>query len=63
MTNYDTNLYTEGIGRNEGEEHQKSHLYKDESGSLMPMCRKGWNRSDGAGFSILRTSLTSAGRC
>lgn len=46
--------YIEAIGRNPGEEKGHSHLYAILNGEYTPMCRYGWNRSNGAGFSILR---------
>lgn len=67
--------YVEAIGRNPGEEKQHSHLYVEinEPASAivglgtrtgyLPMCRKGWNRSDGAGFSIFRGHRGARGLC
>lgn len=57
-------LYRECIGRNPGEEYGHSHLYQqDDNGDLTPMCRYGWNRSDGAGFSVFRGHRGSKGLC
>lgn len=56
--------YVPGIGRNEGEQYQCSHLYAVYSdGSMLPMCRKGWNRSNGEGFSIFRGHIGAKGIC
>ena len=69
--------YVEAIGRNPGEELQHSHLYKKVSTptdvaalsglgartGYLPMCRYGWNRSDGGGFSILRGHTGARGLC
>lgn len=69
--------YVEAIGRNEGEDKQHSHLYvlvsqptdvaamvglRARTGYL-PMCRYGWNRSDGEGFSIFRGHRGARGLC
>jgi hypothetical protein len=67
-------VYVEAIGRNPGEERQHSHLYvvderpdpKDSRlvvTGYLPMCRKGWNRSDGESFSILRGHRGKRGLC
>lgn len=56
--------YVIGMGRNPKEEDQCSHLYARYSdGSMLPMCQKGWNRSDGAEFSILRGHVGRKGVC
>lgn len=56
--------YTTGIGRNPGDEHRTAHLYAiHDDGSYLPMCRKGWNRSDGERFSILRGNVGTKGTC
>lgn len=69
--------YVEAIGRNPGEERQHSHLYVSVGPptdvaalaglgartGYLPMCRYGWNRSDGAGFSILRGHRGARGLC
>jgi hypothetical protein len=69
--------YVEAIGRNPGEERQHSHLYAevemptDVASSMgmgattgyVPMCRYGWNRSDGEEFSILRGHRGARGLC
>ncbi len=56
--------YTEGLDRND--QHLVSHLYaytKDPMDPFAPMCARGWNRSDGAGFSIFRGMSGDAGVC
>lgn len=55
--------YVEAIGRNPGEELQKSHLYYFDGDSYWPMCGYGWNRSDGEAFSILRGHKGAKGLC
>lgn len=56
--------YVEAIGRNRGEELQHSHLYAVmDDGDYLPMCRYGWNRSDGAAFSIFRGWSGARGLC
>jgi hypothetical protein len=55
--------YVEAIGRNPGEERQHSHLYAVIDGDYTPMCRYGWNRSDGEGFSIFRGHRGAKGLC
>lgn len=56
--------FVEGMGRNEGEEKQCSHLYAYfDDNSYLPMCRKGWNRSDGEAFSIFRGHVGARGIC
>lgn len=62
---YDLNYsYVEAIGRNPGEGRQVSHIYVDDgSGDLEPLCRWGWNRSDGKGFSIFRGHRGGKGLC
>lgn len=54
--------YLSGTGRNP-DDPKTAHMYaeiKDEDGDVyyMPMCRKGWNRSHGAGISIHRGVLS-----
>jgi hypothetical protein len=61
---FDRAKYTEAIGRNPGEEAQHSHLYAIlPDHDYMPMCRYGWNRSDGEGFSIFRGHSGARGLC
>ena len=69
--------YVEAIGRNPGEEYGHSHLYvldcepTDVAAmaglgartGYLPMCRYGWNRSDGESFSIFRGHRGSRGLC
>lgn len=66
--------YVEAIGRNPGEEKQHSHLYLVTHGpdpenpklvveDYKPMCRRGWNRGDGGGFSIFRGHSGARGLC
>jgi hypothetical protein len=56
--------YTEGVDRND--QHLVSHLYAwltDSMSPVAPMCARGWNRSDGSGFSIFRGNTSEAGTC
>lgn len=58
--------FTVGMDRND-QDKVVAHLY-EETGSgdeyrLTPMCERGWNRSDGAGFSIFRGNASEAGIC
>lgn len=56
-------IYVEAIGRNEGED-RISHLYVEIGPQdYLPMCRNGWNRSDGEGFSIFRGHSGKRGLC
>jgi len=56
--------YVEAIGRNPGEDQGRSHLYAEMSdGDYLPMCRYGWNRSDGAALSIFRGHSGARGLC
>lgn len=73
MTTTDAVTYVEAIGRNEGEDKQHSHLYEitrkidPKTGQgynqYLPMCRHGWNRSDGESFSIFRGHRGDKGLC
>jgi len=45
--------YIVGLDRND--QHLVAHLYKGTfSEPGLPMCLRGWNRSDGVGYSIFR---------
>ena len=57
------NDYIPGIGRNPGEEHLHTHLYRNTEDGLRPMCMYGWNRSDGRSISIFRGQGGSKGLC
>lgn len=56
--------YITGMGRNPGEDKLVTHLY---AGSFnqpgLPMCVRGWNRSDGARYSIARNNVGEGGLC
>lgn len=57
-------VFVEAIGRNEGEDLQRSHLYREIGpNDYLPMCQYGWNRSDGASFSIFRGHSGRRGLC
>lgn len=54
--------YITGLDRNN--QDTVAHLYEgtfDEPGN--PMCRRGWNRRDGHGFSIFRNNVGRKGIC
>ena len=54
--------YISGLDRND--QHLVSHLYKGTfSEPDLPMCVRGWNRSDGDGYSIFRNNVGDAGIC
>ena len=55
--------YVEGIGRNEGEDKQHSHMYEDREDGYYPLCVYGFNRDDGRGFSIFRGHRGARGLC
>jgi len=66
--------YIPGMGRNPGEERQVSHLYVEITlpdpddvrltiDTYLPMCQRGWNRSNGASFSIFRGHVAARGVC
>lgn len=55
--------YLTGVDRNNPDQ-ARSHLYATTAaGHLWPMCDYGWNRSDGARFSILRGWTSKRGQC
>ena len=54
--------YIPGLDRND--EHLVAHLYKGTCADPgKPMCVRGWNRSHGDGYSILRNNVGPAGIC
>lgn len=62
--NYPPEGYIVGMGRNPGEEKLVSHLYKGNYWNPgLPMCLRGWNRSDGYRYSIFRGNVSDAGIC
>lgn len=77
MSTQPSPTYVEAIGRNPGEELQHSHLYVEvkeptdvasKAGigartGYLPMCRYGWNRSNGEAFSIFRGHSGARGLC
>lgn len=56
--------YIEGMDRND-QDKVVSHIYagKVQGEPDGPLCVRGWNRSDGAGFSIFRGHTSNAGTC
>ncbi len=53
-----------GMDRNEP--NAVTHIYAcfpDEMSPFAPMCARGWNRSDGQGFSIFRGNVGNNGVC
>ena len=54
--------YVTGLDRND--QHLVAHLYRGTFNNVGdPMCLRGWNRSDGEGWSIFRNNVGSAGIC
>lgn len=54
--------YISGLDRND--QHLVAHLYKGTfSEPGLPMCVRGWNRSNGSGYSIFRGDVGEAGVC
>lgn len=56
--------YCTGLDRND--RHLVAHLYATRKGPMDPIapyCARGWNRSDGQGFSIFRGNVGAAGVC
>lgn len=55
--------YIEGMDRND-QDKVVSHIYK---GTFydpgLPMCLRGWNRSDGERYSIFRGNTSAKGTC
>jgi hypothetical protein len=60
---WNTHGYITGLGRDYPHPN-KSHLYR---GTLdapkEPLCKKGWNRDNGTGFSIWRNVVGTRGNC
>lgn len=57
-------VYVEGMDRND--QHTiVSHIYAGPSYHELvgPLCARGWNRSDGDGFSIFRGNRSNKGTC
>ncbi len=51
-----------GMDRND--DHVVTHLYSGDFGDPgEPYCVRGWNRSDGEGYSIFRGNVSDAGIC
>jgi hypothetical protein len=60
--NIGSHEYVIGLDRNDT--HLVAHLYRGTFGDVGdPMCVRGWNRSDGAGYSIFRNNVDDAGVC
>jgi hypothetical protein len=54
--------YITGLDRND--QHLVAHIYTGTFGEPGdPMCVRGWNRSDGDGYSIFRNNVGKAGIC
>jgi hypothetical protein len=63
LTNDIPDGYILGLGR-DYPHPRTAHLYKgDFSDPGLPMCRKGWNRNDGQGYSIWRGNMGRDGVC
>lgn len=56
--------YITGLPRDENAENKVAHLYEGDFGNVgNPMCRRGWNRRDGEGYSIFRNNVGNKGIC
>ena len=56
------NGYITGLDRND--QHLVAHLYKGTFGDPgLPMCVRGWNRSDGEEYSIFRNNIGDSRIC
>lgn len=56
--------YITGLPRDENADKKVAHLYEGTFGDVgNPMCRRGWNRSDGEGYSIFRNNVGEKGIC
>jgi len=56
--------YVVGQSRDHDHDNRVSHLYKgtfDDCG--YPMCKRGWNRDNGASYSIWRNNVSPGGIC
>ena len=64
MASYDTEKYRPGLGRDIN--HKKAHLYTIGEHAMdfqLPMCRRGWNRDGGEGWSTWRGNIGDKGLC
>lgn len=62
LTNDIPDGYITGLDRNE--DYAVAHLYKgDFADPGLPMCIRGWNRSDGDSYSIFRSVVGPRGIC
>lgn len=51
-------------GQDRNDENVVAHLYKGDFNDVgLPMCVRGWNRSDGSEYSIFRNNVGNAGIC
>ena len=56
--------YIPGMDRSEDGYKNKTHLYEGPFSDLgKPMCKYGWHRSDGEGYSVFRNNISQAGIC
>jgi len=56
--------YITGQSRDHSDDHKVTHLYKgDYDKPDGPMCKRGWNRDNGTGYSIWRGNISKGGLC
>lgn len=56
--------YISGQSRDHNDDHKVTHLYKGTfSDPGAPMCKRGWNRDEGTGYSIWRNNISPVGLC
>lgn len=56
--------YITGLPRDENADNKVAHLYEGTFEKVgKPMCRRGWNRNDGLGYSIFRNNVGDKGIC
>lgn len=52
------------LGQDRNDMNLVTHIYKgDFNNPGLPMCVRGWNRSDGSGYSIFRGNVGNVGIC
>jgi hypothetical protein len=52
------------LGQDRNDENLVTHIYKGDFNNLgLPMCVRGWNRSNGKSYSIFRGNVGEAGVC
>lgn len=51
------------VGTDRNDSNATEHTYAETDDGIFPMCRYGWNRSNGRAFSIFRGPPGSQGSC